>query len=121
MAPMLKVCKEHFLLSVLHECPPSQALCCHPAMLRLSEFLFLEKCQSISGNGPELPWPTSDRHGSYRGMSGRTSGCARFLAIRAFPTSCRHLVDKRGIVIPGAGLVDAPRHRPHAKAIIGGR
>jgi hypothetical protein len=40
--------------------------------------------------------------------------------IKASPTSCRHLVDKRGIVIAAAGLVDPPGHRPHANAILRG-
>src|SRR5712692_8378447 len=38
--------------------------------------------------------------------------CARFSAIRASPTSCRHLVDKRRVIITAAGLVDAPRYFP---------
>jgi hypothetical protein len=33
-----------------------------------------------------------------------------FSATSTSPTSCRHLADKRRIVITGAGLVDAPRH-----------
>jgi hypothetical protein len=32
--------------------------------------------------------------------------------------SYRHLVDKRWVIIPGACLVDAPRHRLRAKAIV---
>jgi hypothetical protein len=32
----------------------------------------------------------------------------------------RDLVDKRRIVIAAAGAVDAPRHRPHPKAIVSG-
>src|SRR5262252_791460 len=35
--------------------------------------------------------------------------------------SCGHLVDQRRVVIARAGLIEAPRHRPHAKAILSGR
>src|SRR5260370_266269 len=34
--------------------------------------------------------------------------------------SRRHFVEKRRIVVSGTRLVDAPRHRPHAKAIFSG-
>jgi hypothetical protein len=34
--------------------------------------------------------------------------------------SCCHLVDQRRIIVAGAGLVDPPRYRPYAKAVLGG-
>jgi len=39
---------------------------------------------------------------------------------RREPLSCRHFIEERRIVITRAGLVDAPRHGPHPKAILGG-
>jgi hypothetical protein len=39
----------------------------------------------------------------------------KVLGDQAFPTSCRHFIDQRPIVITGACLVEAPRHRPRAK------
>jgi hypothetical protein len=38
----------------------------------------------------------------------------------ASQASRRDLIDQRWIFVPSAGLVDPPRHSPHAKAILGG-
>jgi len=45
----------------------------------------------------------------------------KVLGDQGIPTSCRHLVGKRRVIITAAGLVDTPRHRPRAKAIISSR
>ena len=49
---------------------------------------------------------------------GRTIRSDRIMLISGIR---RHFVDERRVVIAVAGLVDAPRHWPHAKAVLGGR